>query len=95
MEEEAIELHIIAMTSKPPIFYWNKGTIEVINKVREIREKGILAYFTMDAGPNVHVICIAKDAKILNRKLRRIPEILFTIINKPSVGTHLLKKHLF
>lgn len=95
LEEEAIELHMVAMTSKPPIFYWNTGTIEVMKKVREIREKGTLAYFTMDAGPNVHVICLEKDAGKINRTLKRIPEVQFTITNKPSIGTRLINKHLF
>ena len=95
LEEEAIELHMIAMTSKPPIFYWNKGTVEVINKLHGWREKGLSAYFTMDAGPNVHVICLAKDAKKINSRLKKIPEVLFTITNKPSVGTQFSQKHLF
>ncbi len=95
LEEEAIELHIIAMTSKPSIFYWNKGTVEAMNNVKELREKGLLAYFTMDAGPNVHVICLSKDAHRINRVLKRLPEVLFTIINKPAVGSRLVSKHLF
>ena len=95
LEEEAVELHMIAMTSKPPIFYWNKGTIEVMKKVRELRERGIQAYFTMDAGPNVHVICLEKDVRKINSTLKRIPEVLFTITNKPSIGTRLINKHLF
>ena len=95
LEEEAIELHVIAMTSQPPIFYWNKGTMEVIDKVRELRGKGLSAYFTMDAGPNVHLICSEKDSKKVNMIIRRLPEVLFTIVNEPGEGTRLIKKHLF
>ena len=57
IEEEAIELHLIAMSSRPPIFYWNPGTLEVIHRVRALRAEGVSAAFTMDAGANVHVIC--------------------------------------
>lgn len=60
-EEEAIELHVMAMTSKPAIYYWNEGTMEVMSTVRELREKGTLCYYTMDAGPTVHVICQGQD----------------------------------
>ena len=95
LEEEAVELHVIAMTSTPPVFYWNKGTMEVINKLRQWREEGIQAYFTMDAGPNVHVICRSADSSRLNRKLKSIPEVYFTITNKASVGSRLSPKHLF
>lgn len=95
LEEEAIELHMIAMTSKPPIFYWNKGTVLVMDKVRQLREKVISAYFTMDAGPNIHVICLEKDVKKVNTYLKRIPEVKFTIVNKPCDGSRLISKHLF
>lgn len=95
IEEEAIELHVIAMTSKKPIFYWNKGTIEVLSKIREWRDRGFLSFFTMDAGSNVHVICRAKDAAKVNAKLISLPEVLYTIINKPGRGACLINKHLF
>lgn len=95
LEEEAISLHMVAMTSKPPIFYWNKGTIEIINKLDEWRAGGLWAYFTMDAGPNVHVICQQRDEKEINKRLKNLPEVVFTIINKPARGTRLMNQHLF
>lgn len=58
LEEEAVSLHVAAMTSKPPIFYWNKATFEVIDAIFKMREKGLDAYFTMDAGPNVHILFV-------------------------------------
>jgi len=94
-EEEAVELHVMAMTSNPSIFYWNKGTVEVINKVREWRENGLASFFTMDAGANVHVICRAKDVQRLNTRLKKLPEVLFTIVNGPSKGSRLVDMHLF
>ncbi len=95
LEQEAVELHTIAMTSRPCIFYLNSGSLVVIERVRRWRKEGILCYFTLDAGANVHVICLAKDAKKINARLKRIPEVLFTIANKPSAGTRLSNKHLF
>jgi len=59
IEEEAIDLHLIAMSSQPPIFYWSPGTIAVLRAVRELRQEGLAAWATMDAGANVHVICDA------------------------------------
>jgi len=57
IEEDAIELHLIAMSSKPAIFYWRPATLRVLEAVREMRDRGIEAWSTMDAGANVHVIC--------------------------------------
>lgn len=91
LEEEAVSLHVCAMTSKPPIFYWNKGTFEIIEAVFKIREKGINVYFTMDAGPNVHAICLQEDASKIRKILEKSPGVLFTIRNKPALGTRLVE----
>ena len=61
VEEEGIDLHLIAMSSRPPVYYWAPGTIEVLAAVRGLRSDGVLAYATMDAGANVHVICQPAD----------------------------------
>lgn len=95
LEEETISLHLIAMSSKPPIFYWNEGTIEIINALQKWREKGLFAYFTIDAGPNVHVICQKKDESRISRKLKKLKSVLFTIVNKPAKGVKLINRHLF
>jgi diphosphomevalonate decarboxylase len=92
LEEEAIDLHVMAMTSKPPIYYLNSGTFSVMAKLKELREKGTGGYFTMDAGPNVHVICQGKDALKINRELKKLPSVKFTIVNKPCKGTRLVSQ---
>ena len=61
VEEEGIDLHLIAMSSRPPVYYWSPGTIEVLAAVRDLRADGVAAYATMDAGANVHVICQPGD----------------------------------
>jgi len=95
VEEEAIDLHLIAMSSRPAVFYWNEGTIEIINALQKWREEeGVLAYFTMDAGPNVHVICQEKDKREVNRRLKKLKNVLSTIVNKPTDGVKLVNKHL-
>jgi diphosphomevalonate decarboxylase len=95
IEEEAVEMHMIAMTAKQPIFYWNEGTMEVIRFLYQIRKKDLFGFFTIDAGPNVHIICHQKDIEKINRRVKRLKNVIFTIKNKPCVGSRLIKKHLF
>lgn len=90
LEEEAIDLHVMAMTSKPPIFYWKKGTIEVMQAVLEMRKTGTKCFFTMDAGPNVHVLCIGRDEPKIKRMLERLPGVLFVISNKVAKGARIV-----
>jgi diphosphomevalonate decarboxylase len=58
LEREALDFHSVAMTSEPSIRYMTAKTIEVLTTIREARSKGELeAWFTLDAGANVHLIC--------------------------------------
>lgn len=57
LELDAIELHLVAMSSVPAIFYWSPATLRVLERVRRLRQDGLEAWSTMDAGANVHVIC--------------------------------------
>ncbi|NOY50091.1 MAG: diphosphomevalonate decarboxylase [Chlorobi bacterium] len=57
VESEALSLHAMMMTSNPYFLLMKPNTISIIEKVREYRgETGIQACFTLDAGPNVHLI---------------------------------------
>jgi diphosphomevalonate decarboxylase len=94
-EEDAIELHLIAMTSRPPIFYWSPGTVRVIQAVQCWRAEGLAVYFTLDAGPNVHLLCHARDADTVVARVREIPEVLQVIVNAPGGAARLVDEHLF
>lgn len=95
IEEEAIDLHLIAMSARDPVFYWNGATIGIMKSLREWRSEGVEGYFTMDAGANVHVICERKHEKELNRRLNAIEGVQYTIVNYPAEGARLVEDHLF
>jgi diphosphomevalonate decarboxylase len=86
MEADAVSMHAVCMTARPPSFYWNSGTMAVIHAVRNWRAEGLQAYFTIDAGPNVHVICAAVDRAAVEQRLQALPEVLFTIGNGVGSG---------
>lgn len=73
LETEAVELHAIAMTSEPAIFYWRPATVAVLARVRELRRGGIAAFSTMDAGANVHVICPPEAEPRVAAALEELP----------------------
>lgn len=75
IEEDAVDLHLIAMSSRPPIFYWHPGTLSVLAAVRDLREAGVSAWATMDAGPNVHVICEPDAEGRVVARLQDLPEV--------------------
>lgn len=94
LEEEAIDLHLIAMSSRPPIFYWQPGTLAVLAAVRELRRDGIAAYSTMDAGANVHVICPPESEAAVAARLEAMPEVGAVIRDGVGPGPEVTEDHL-
>jgi len=90
-EADAISMHVVAMTAQPPTLYWNAGTLAVMHAVRRWRSEGLMSYFTIDAGPNVHVICAAEDADELNRRLQTLAEVQWTIVNHAGPGVRVIE----
>lgn len=62
IENEALSLHSLMMSSDPGFTLLNVNTWQIIEKIKQFRaEKNIMLTFTLDAGPNVHLIYKAKD----------------------------------
>jgi diphosphomevalonate decarboxylase len=95
IEEEAVDLHIVAMSSQPPIFYWSPGTVGVLRAVRELRQEGVAAYATMDAGANVHVICEGEAEDQVASRLDSLPVVGFVIRDAVGPGPETTPQHLF
>lgn len=56
-EQNCLEMHKVMQASDPPINYWNEITYACVEKVREIQDRGLAVFFTIDAGPQVKIIC--------------------------------------
>jgi diphosphomevalonate decarboxylase len=95
IEEEAIDLHLITMSSHPPIFYWSPGSLAVLRAVRELRQEGLAAWATMDAGANVHVICDADSEDEVAERLEDLPAVGFVIRDGVGPGPEQDEEHLF
>ncbi len=95
IEAEALNMHAVMMTSQPPLFYWSPKTLELMLAIRAWREEGLEGYFTLDAGPTVHLICQKKDVRKMKKELSSIKGLLGVIVNYPSLGARVVKDHLF
>lgn len=63
IENEALSLHSLMMSSNPGYILMHPNTIRLLEKIRDFRtETGIQAYFTLDAGPNIHLLYSEADA---------------------------------
>jgi diphosphomevalonate decarboxylase len=72
VELDSDMMHAVMMTSTPALHYWKPASLEVMNCVRQWRMEGSPVCYTVDAGPNVHVLCLEADAKMVEKRLREI-----------------------
>ena len=94
-EENCLKMHALMMTARPSVIYWNKGTIEIIHSVLNWKGEGLETYFTIDAGPQVKILCLEKDIDGVRKRLRDIENLKDIIITKPGRGVRIAEKHLF
>ncbi len=95
VEEDARDLHAIALTSNPPIIYWNGATLDLMRAVPEWRDEGVPCCYTMDAGPNVHIICEAEYEEEVLHRVSGLGVARFTFVNGPGEGARVVDDHLF
>jgi len=78
------------MGATPPILYWKPQSIAVIRGCSLLREQGLQAWETMDAGPQVKVLCLASQAEAIRDGIAaEVPEIdreEDTLVTAPGPG---------
>ena len=79
-ESEALQLHALMMCSNPSYILMKPNTLNLINEIRRFREETkIPLCFTLDAGPNVHLLYPEKEA---DRVVDFIQSVLVTYCNE-------------
>lgn len=68
-EKNALAMHATTKTATPPFSYLTDASYKAMDFVRQLREQGESCYFTMDAGPNVKVLCLEEDLERLSELL--------------------------
>ncbi len=70
-ENEALTLHGLMMCSSPAFMLMDPDTINIIRSIQSWRIKdGLPICFTLDAGPNVHVLYPADQAEAIEQRLQ-------------------------
>lgn len=62
-ESNALAMHATMLSSWPPICYFLPETIATMHKIWDLRNNGLELYFTQDAGPNLKLLFLEKEAE--------------------------------
>src|SRR3989344_3974711 len=94
-EMNALKMHSTMLTTRPAIIYWEPETIEIMHAVQELREEGTECYFTIDAGPQVKVLCLQKNEAIVTARLGEITGLQKIVPCKVGGKAETISEHFF
>lgn len=72
VELDSDMMHAVMQTSTPPLLYWLPPTVAVMHRVRELRAQGVGVCYTIDAGANVHCLCLPEAVERVRAELLAI-----------------------
>lgn len=90
VETDSNVMHAVMMSSAPPLFYWEPITLAIIKSVRRWRAEGLPVGYTIDAGPNVHCLCLPESAPEVERRLRENLDVSRILVAHPGGPARLL-----
>lgn len=89
-EHNCLKMHAASLAARPALIYWTPATVAVIHRVRELRADGLEAYFTIDAGPQVKILCRAPDRSRVAEEIARVPGVRRLLLSAPGPGAEVL-----
>ncbi len=85
-------MHAIMITSTPPLLYWQPATLAIMHAVQTWRRDGLPVCYTIDAGPNVHVLCLEQAAAEIAARLGQIEGVQQVLIAPPGGPARLISE---
>jgi diphosphomevalonate decarboxylase len=90
-EHNCLKMHAASMAARPSILYWTPATVAVIHRVVELRQEGLSAYFTIDAGPQVKVLCLPQQRTAVAEEIGRVPGVQRVLLSEPGGGAQVVE----
>ncbi|RMH93249.1 MAG: diphosphomevalonate decarboxylase [Calditrichaeota bacterium] len=93
-EHSCLKMHGLMLSARPGLIYWNGLTVTLIHEVRRLRQQGLEAYFTIDAGPQVKVLCRREEAGRIRQALETVEGVRRIIHTTVGPGARLVSDQL-
>nr|WP_324192626.1 diphosphomevalonate decarboxylase [Nocardia transvalensis] len=93
-EHNALGMHATMLAARPAVRYLSPATLTVLDRVRLLREDGVPAYATIDAGPNVKVLCHRRDARTVAAALTALDCTRSVVTARPGPQARLVSSEV-
>jgi len=70
MRSSYLKMFATMFAADPPIIYWLPKSLEIIRFCEDLRQEGLEVWETMDAGPQVKIVCLEKDIRSIVKKIK-------------------------
>lgn len=84
-----LRMHASMLAASPPVRYWKSKSLDVLDACEELRRRGIAAYETMDAGPQVKIATTAADVEQVRETIAAVglatEPLVCTVADAPRV----------
>jgi len=89
-ERSCLKMHGAMLSANPAIIYCNGGTLNVIEAVRELRRQGHPVFFTIDAGPQVKIMCEPESKPFVEAALKSCSGVVQLVAMRPGPGARVV-----
>lgn len=89
-ELNAMRMHALTLSADPDFTYFNGQTLTIIDLVKSLRHSGVECYYTIDAGPNVKVLCQSETTEKIVTTFSKVLGDENVIVTKPGPGVQYL-----
>jgi diphosphomevalonate decarboxylase len=83
-------MHAVMMTADPPLFYWHPQSLAIMKAVKQWQAEALPVTYTLDAGPNVHVICTRDVFGEVLSRLQKFPGVIEVLKGFPAGPARLI-----
>jgi len=71
-EKDTLELHSLTMTGDSGLIIMTEDSLRIIRKVKELRDVGLKAYYSMQTGPSVFINTSEEDEHAVQRAMAKL-----------------------
>jgi phosphomevalonate decarboxylase len=94
-ERDTLNLHAVTMTAASGHITWKPATLEVMQRVRELRKGGVPVWFSIDTGATAYLNTDASHEAQVEAAMQGIPGVAHFLHLRPAGPAHLVEEHLF
>jgi len=91
-EASCLKMHALAMTSRPPLLYWEGATLECMQRIQRLRREGTPVFFTVDAGAQVKAVCLPGHAQAVAAVLEDVAGVQRTLVSRLGGGARVTEE---